>query len=44
MSYINEDGNKHLMKWILYISNERSVFKVDASNGVYEVNVGMHNF
>jgi hypothetical protein len=31
----------HLMKWILLISNEKSGFKIDASNSVYEVNVGM---
>jgi len=27
------------MKWILSISNEKSGFKIDASNGVYEANV-----
>jgi hypothetical protein len=27
------------MKWRLSISNERSGFEVDASNGIYEVNV-----
>jgi hypothetical protein len=31
----------HLMKLILSISNEKLRFKVDASNGVYEINVGM---
>jgi hypothetical protein len=30
------------MKWILSISNERSKFKVDASNDVYEINVSMY--
>lgn len=29
----------HLMKWILLNLNEMSGFKVDASNGIYEVNV-----
>jgi len=27
------------MKWILFILNEKSWFKVDASNDVYEVNI-----
>jgi hypothetical protein len=27
------------MKWIVFISNERTRFKVNAYNGVYEVNV-----
>jgi hypothetical protein len=32
----------HLMKWILFILNERSGFEVGESNGVYKViNVGM---
>lgn len=28
------------MKWILSILNEMSRFKVDASNDIYEINVG----
>jgi hypothetical protein len=35
-------GNRILsISWILSILNERSGFKIDTSNGVYEVNVGM---
>jgi hypothetical protein len=30
------------MKWILSISNKKLGFKIDASNGVYEVNVGTY--